>query len=39
MVYIQYDVLTGTLKKGLEKAGLDVARAEQLAQVFAGNSL
>ena len=39
MVYIQYDVLTGTLKKGLEKAGLDAARAEQLAQVFAGNSL
>lgn len=36
---IQYDVLTRTLKKGLEKAGLDIARAAQLAQIFADNSL
>ncbi len=39
MVNIQYDVLTGTLKQGLKKAGLDDARAAQLADVFAGNSL
>lgn len=39
MVNIQYDVLVGTLKNGLEKAGLDASRASQLAQVFAGNSL
>ena len=39
MVYIKYDVLVDTLKKGIIKAGLDEDRAQQLAHVFAGNSL
>ena len=39
MVYIRYDELAETLKKGLVKAGLDEDRAGQLCHVFAGNSL
>jgi len=39
MVYIKYDILAETLKKGIIKAGLDADRAEKLAHVFAGNSL
>ena len=39
MVYIKYDTLVDTLKKGIIKAGLDEDRAQQLAHVFAGNSL
>ena len=38
MLYIPYDALTDTLKKGLLRAGLDEKRAAQLADVFAGNS-
>ena len=39
MLNIRYDELTDVLEKGLVKVGLDDARAKQLAQVFAGNSL
>lgn len=38
MVYIKYDELIATLVKGLTKAGLDLERAEKMADVFAGNS-
>jgi len=39
MKYIQFDELKSTLQKGLEKSGLDAARAAQLSDVFARNSL
>ena len=39
MIYVKYDELVATLKKGLKKAGLDDKRAARMADVFAGNSL
>ena len=39
MLNIQYDKLVETLKKGLIRAGLDDARADQLSRIYAGNSL
>lgn len=39
MLRIPYSELIKTLQKGFEKAGLDVSRAAQLSEIYAGNSL